>query len=208
MVGCAAPQSIVYISEQSQEHAARYQKNMTMALSKTVQGYRKSERRYHIDTYNQTIKDLAASSGGRVRPDFVKIMTRQLIRKLDKVDGVVRDVQDAVVEANVDFERYLAMQEVIHKHLTETGLQPEHLQEIRRVLTKAGNDFIRAKQDSSIAKLEAKIATMGAELESNRGNEEFDAAGVAAELEKKRRALEILKKLNLVDDEEEDKEDD
>lgn len=207
LAGCATPQSIMVISEQSQEHAVRYQKNMTTALMTTADGYRKSERRYHIDKYNQSIKDVATASGGRVRPEFVEIMTKRLVNKLETIDGQVRNVQDALVAANVDFERYLAMQEVIHKYLLQAGLQPEHLQHVRSVLTKAGNDFIKAKQEASIAKLQAEVSKLGAEIEANRGNEEFDAAAVAAEMEKKRRALELLKNLNLIDEEKKEGED-
>lgn len=187
---CAAPPQIIDLSQKSQDSVVAYQQNMTTIVMATTKAYKEAERRRHMADYNYKLSEMAAKGEGKISANYAKVMALILIRKLDEINDQVRGVEDALVEANIDMDRYLEMQKVIYEYLKQSGLQPEHLAEARAALTTAADDFIELKRRQNMIKLQAAIR----KLEGDLANPELEDKGpTLEELEKKREALELLK---------------
>jgi len=191
LTGCAAPTTILDLSQKSQESVVAYQGNMTKIVMATTAAYRASERSRQMADYEHKLAEMAAKSGqGTVSLAYAKVMALLLINKLDKINDKTRGVEDALIEANIDLDRYLEMQKVVYKYLKESGLQPEHLRTISDSLNNAADSFIEQKRQDNMVKLTAAVSRLETEL-ANPENENKEAT--LAELEKKRQALELLK---------------
>lgn len=152
--GCQAPEKILVISERSNESAIAYQKNMTRIVQATTKAYEKSEKRHHKDAFEAKIEEVAAKNDGKVTPAFVKAMTKLLLNKLDKINANVREVDLALEVAEVDFERYLELNKVLFNYLKQSGIQPEHLEDLRGTLSEAADAWIEKKRLENMRKLE------------------------------------------------------
>lgn len=175
-MGCQTPREWIYVHERNMTQAHAYQTNMTRIADGTLDAYKRSQKRYFNEKYEDYIEDAASRSPAKkVSPGFAKVMGYWLIQRHDEIRRKTNDVQDLIVEANVDFERLVDGMELLKQKLKARGLQPEHWRLISNVIDETSDELIEKKKTEVLSKLDDKIKILKAELEDKSSNSEATA---------------------------------
>jgi len=162
LTGCGifqAPPEIQVLRPVASSEMRQFQRKMVGIARSTTRAWAKSESARIKADHWWALARFAAASPKKFTPLYVRAQTAILITKLYEIDQSARDVDEALMRADVHLDRALKILEMFDDWMS-TGLTKSDAESIKRFFEESSQKWIKAEKNKLIKDLEAKVSRL------------------------------------------------